>query len=75
MNVDTRQVLRDTIEETKFEKPEGVHEWPIMRRPRTKVHPPVPTELTISAACRGSFHRGITIAEYLRIKRHTSYHD
>ncbi|AUO79322.1 hypothetical protein [Salinibacter phage M31CR41-2] len=69
MNVDTRQVLRDTIEETKFEAPEGVHEWPIMRRPRTKVNPPVPTELTISAACRGSFHQGITVSEYLRIKR------
>lgn len=69
MNVDTRQVLWDATDELSFEAPEDVHEWPIMRRRRTKIHPPVPTELTIATASRASFHQGISVSEYLRIKR------
>jgi len=75
MNVNTRQVLREATEEVRFEAPEGVEDWPIMRRPRTMVEPPVPTQLTIDAAARMAFCQGISIFEHFRTYHFTSYGD
>lgn len=72
MKIDNREVAKDTTEKLKVEAPDDVYEWPIMRLPRTKIRPQVPTQLTLDAVARASFNQDISAAEYMRIYRSTS---
>jgi len=72
MTINNRKVLEETAEELSFETPDDVYEWPIMRLPRTKIRPQVPTQLTLDSVARASFNQDISTTEFMRIYRSTS---